>query len=265
MNKFFVYTRGRTGSTAIVDELDSHPHCVCHGEVFRRDPLKNPKVREAYDRLGLEYLKERLTNDKVVIPFGLWEMIDTGNRGNYRGYLEFVQDEAARKDKTAVGFKLLHNQSVEREGLLDVLKSGGFVAIHLIRRNVVRQVLSGMLAKQRGVYNRRNYDVPDEKYDIDVAELVRTIERNQKDVAAVDKQLRDGGFDYFSVYYEDFLAQRDSFFDLVLSRLNLAREQLKASDWTIMVPSDLRKVVNNYEEMEAAVVRIGLADMLTSQ
>ncbi len=75
MNKFFIYTRGRTGSSAIIDELNSHSECVCHGEVFRRNPLKNKTVREAYESMGQAYLKLRLNNDKAL-PYGLWQQLD---------------------------------------------------------------------------------------------------------------------------------------------------------------------------------------------
>ena len=55
MTRFFLYTRGRTGSTPIIDELDSHPQLECHQELFLPDPLQFKSIREAYEEHGERY------------------------------------------------------------------------------------------------------------------------------------------------------------------------------------------------------------------
>lgn len=262
MNKFFIFTRGRSGSTAIIDELNSHPQCVCHGEIFRRDPLRNPKVKKAYEEMGVEYLKLRLTNDQAI-PYGLWKKIEKNTHKSIIDYLDFLETDAASKGYGAMGFKFLHNYVVEMPDLLKNLKKYEYKAIHLIRRNVVRQVISGMVAAKRGVYNSRKYKVTHEKYLLDIKEFAIKIKLNIKQVNDADKMLAELGFSKFDIYYEDFLKDRNGFHRFILEKLGLSFDELTPSSFTIMVPSDLRTVIENYDEISKSARSLGFGHFLS--
>lgn len=261
VNKFFIFTRGRTGSTAIIDEVNSHPDCMCHGEIFLLDPLRYPKYKKPYEENGQKYLESVLKSDGVL-PRGLWKLVSGNEEKGLRDYLSYIENHAQDRGIEALGFKLLHNHARENEGILEILLERGYKAIHLIRKNVVRQVVSGMLAKQRGVYNTRKEDISERVYTIDMNELKTKISMNQTHVAAASKLIRDIGFDVVEIFYEDFVENRVSFHDRLAESIGIKSDSIKPTSYKVMVPEDLSAVITNYDEFEVQIRKMGLADLI---
>ncbi len=114
--KFLIFAQGRTGSTLLVDLLNTHSGIFCDGEIFNRQDV-----------------------GKVFFPF-LWVF----NRSR-RSFLE---------QKTCYGFKvkiyqLSKDQNFnEYEVLLKKLYGKGWKFIYLERENVIRHALSNLLAEE---------------------------------------------------------------------------------------------------------------------
>lgn len=126
---FIIITRGRSGSTLLVERLRSHSQIVCMGEVLgtgEREVTRSAKaILETPTRAGL-----------ASVPF-----------------LERYLWRPRPDDTNAVGMKLLYPHVLERlndEALLTRLKSAKI--LHLRRRNYLKSYISSIRVQETGVY-----------------------------------------------------------------------------------------------------------------
>lgn len=135
-NPYFVLlTKGRTGSSALVSDIDKHCSIVCHQELFTRGQPPTPGNVETFNQF------------RGSQPHA--------NLSDYLSYLS--QDAISSKGRLAlVGFKLLTNQLDEQRscGLWEFL-SAASLPIILLRRNPFDAGLSAAIARSRQVFNLR--------------------------------------------------------------------------------------------------------------
>jgi LPS sulfotransferase NodH len=127
-NRFVIFSMGRTGSTLLANLLNSHPQIACDGEIFTpsRWPRKLRPIARFWQRHPFPYLA-------------------------YRRVRTFL-----RNHKTIYGFKLHTkpdgSQLSDPGGFLHAAVQGGWKIIHLQRRFLFDQVISGTVAWQTGRY-----------------------------------------------------------------------------------------------------------------
>jgi len=251
LKKFVLVTRGRTGSTAIIDELDKSTQLCTAGELFRKGPF----------------------NERVLKRFSLIKPFDMWNKGNWlkqlvkfycsdtrRAHIYLTHAESLAQVKGAGGFgwKLLSHQLDERPFLQNLLKQKNYRAIYL-RRNNVRQVLSGMVASKRGIWNSVEKIDDDQVHYIDVKEFKWLVQWERECVKNDLIRLAAEGFDFIEVSYEGFCSDRQSFYNDIFNFLGLTPELPSPSNFVKMI-DDLRLVIENYDEVVAAAT--GLGEML---
>ncbi|WP_038246569.1 hypothetical protein [Ghiorsea bivora] len=277
--KFIVFTRGRTGSTAIVDEIDSHTKALCLQEPFI--PLEG--IKELMKALESGESYESVSKTRKFVPFELWlkqwrifcflrkrfywrRLRLVGEKGILRSYLRDLELNAINKGmerKVAFGFKLLVNHLDNWPKLSEVLYEGGYVVVYLERKNVVRKVLSGIVASKRGVYNRKNFQHVSENFEIDLDDFEMRV---RSELVLVEKEkdmLRKVGFDLLSVSYEDFLQNRNTFLRELFEFIGVDFELPKESEYSIMI-KDMKSTVSNYEALLERVETMGLKHLLES-
>lgn len=276
MQNFFIFTRGRTGSTAIVDELGKHPEITTMQELFIKLE-KAPRLLEAYQKYGKDFYKH-IESQFAVLPFDAWlkryskinlygfGSLYIGQGGCYtragltNRYLAMAE-KVVNKEGKKFGFKVLANHFDEWPDLRGVLKNRSYLAVYLERENVFRQVISGVVAKHRGVYNRKNYTPTEESFCVDLDEFEMLVRCEQAAVASEKEQLKQWGFDVHIVTYEDFVNERDLFFKHICECLGVSYTLPERTDYSVMI-SDLSKTVENYEDLVNKVKSMGLGDML---
>jgi len=275
MKGFIVFTQGRTGSTAIVDELGKHPQIACHQELFI-NRVNAPKLMEAYETYGTRFL-DHVENPYKVLPmefyyrqfhslklgrFGLF--FRDGTLYSQKKLLAHYLDELKNPSETAeaIGFKVLVNHFYKWPELYECLLAADYAAIYLERKNVVKKVLSGMVAEARGIYNRKNFTPPDEKYHIDVENFTKRIAWDLKQVSQEKRLLRDKGFELLEVSYEDFLADRNAFFEPICSFLGVDHIVPERSEYTIMVNKRADEIISNCTELREELKLIGMDEQL---
>lgn len=251
MEKFILVTRGRTGSTAVIDELGKSNVLVTTQELFIRFPvLKNS-----------DYYK-------LLVPFDLWEqekggwwtrLIPSRYREARRAnrYLLRVEELAQRQGAKGLGWKLLSHHFDERPFLSSLLRQHGYRAIYLKRKSV-RQVLSGMVAKQRGKYNSLEQIVDNKRYHIDLEKFKWHVQWERECVKNDCLRLKNDGFEFIEVNYEDYCDNREAFFGPIFNLLNLPLEIPPPSDFVKMI-DDLKAVIENYDEVAAVAAELGEA------
>jgi len=279
MNRFIIFTRGRTGSTAIVDELDSHPQISCIQEPFI--PLAGiPALQKSVEDHGRKFANT-FDRQPRFIPFEAWlrqwrciELFDKPyylvgmrlrNRMRlieyYLSMLEAQERRASHDMLHSFGFKLLINHFNNWPELEEVMRARGFKAVYLERKNVVRKVISGQVAQQRGIYNQKKYSPGKELYDLDLEDFEMRVRSELKLVGEEKAMLRSKGFPVLEISYEDFLEERAAFFHRLFDYLEVDHIDPRPTEYSVMI-TDLRKTVRNYSELVQRVEHLGLGTML---
>lgn len=147
-------------------------------------------------------------------------------------------------------------------GLIDELCRRGYGVVNVHRRNIIRLALSGLIANARGVFNRKNFQVPDESYEIDPNEFVRAINDIAHWTRYWDEEIARRKMRSIDVDYELFLVDREAFYGPIFQFLGVDRKVPKNSSFTRMTPRDLSTTIRNYEQIEAVVKVLGGEELL---
>lgn len=302
MNNFFMLTRGRTGSSAIIDELGT---------------ANISSQQELFADFSSDIAKETLKYySKLVPPFGIWKEILLGKDENIWGgkfllppsdrlasekmlcftisklykaapfmlqdnwltgrgaekfligqYLNGVERQACENKKSAFIFKVLSHHLITRRSLLKELTKREYRALFLIRKNVVRQALSGLIAEGRSaaegknLYNKKMDTGEHTPVIIDVDKFERCVAGEINGVANDRSLLEKSGIGYLEISYEDFCEKREEFYSEIFSFMGIDDELPKPTDFSIMV-QDIRKAVANFEDLEARVAMMGMKGAL---
>lgn len=233
--KVVVVTRGRTGSSAITQELGQAPGCRSEQEAFSLTP-----PAELFDFPAFETWRGNQAGDEVALG---------------HAYLAALETDARERGCDALFWKLLSNHCVERPYIGDLLRQRGYRAIHL-RRQPMRQVVSGLVAQQSGIYVTTDRRALRRRYHVDVEKLrqLTAVERfeTNRDEAWLYKH-RLGAVD---AAYEDYLADRSAFFARIYRGLGLPEALPDPTRFAVTIP-DLQAAIANYDEIRSVAEELG--------
>jgi hypothetical protein len=284
MNKFFMLTRGRTGSTAILDELGT-TNIFALQEVFTDDvgeerkhvqnevgnstlpfelwmePAQIAAVSKKliFDREsilvnlknGLNQILKLVCKHVPIFRGNSWVIGRVIERYLLNQYLEYIENIAFETNRDGIVFKVLSHQITTRRPLLGVLKRRGYKAILLVRKNVVRQVISGMIAEQRGVFNTKKFiSLPSCEIDLDRFEFSVSWELTCNE--ANRAILKQNNVEYIEISYEDFSKDRDNLYRKIFSYMGVSYQSPQITSYSIMIP-DIKSAITNFEELESKV------------
>jgi LPS sulfotransferase NodH len=142
--KFVVYGQSRSGSTLLVELINTHPEVRCDGELFNQDA----------DRIGNRVLLS------LVRAFPM-------------PYISYKRRRAAGK---AYGFKFLFYHLPMARQVMRMLALTGWKFVHVYRRNVARQSLSNIVAETTQRWHKREDDRATSRIRVSNAGLRREIE-----------------------------------------------------------------------------------------
>lgn len=212
--KFLIYGRGRSGSSLLVNHLNSHPDIVCDGE------LLNTRARIF---APLQYVRRhaRMSNASI---YGFKLLASQPSVGQQ------IADERA---------------------FVETLEASGFEVLHLYRRNLFRQVISRLVANHRGYFHRRTGDKPakDDPILIEPDALQKEFDRRRGYVEIENTVLE--GRKYFTICYEDDLeaqADRKRTIKRTLSHLGAAPMETSSS-LIRFTPKRLVDIIANTDEL----------------
>lgn len=228
MVKFTIqFQNKRVGSTFLQNAIDSHPDLAGVDEVFVNMAIK-PGIRKS-----------------GFVPY-LRSDVDTPE--------EYIEDIIKRThwDKKAVSMKLMYNQIGYHSGLLQYIKDNKIPIIHLMRKNLVEQVISFLKMAE---YN-------DNPVVISGKNLLDAVEEAKRLNKYWAKQLKDNIV--LTLYYEDIIGNTEkgktymateanmkicNFFNVKYQRLFATTKKKNKKDMSIYLPNieDVRKVFKNTE------------------
>jgi LPS sulfotransferase NodH len=237
--RFVVVAAPRTGSNWVCSMLNSHPEILCHHEIF------NPE--------GIHYALDHRAGDMDI---GTPEERDAAP-------LDFI-GRLWRRDfgKRLVGFKI--NRGQNEAAFRHLLADKGVSKLVLVRRNRVKTFVSEMVAEKTGrweSYGRADGDKPAGRLEVDVEALRRHVALNRDYYARVRGALRSSGQQYLEVTYENLKGEAE--WRNILRFLGVAPNARALTPATRKQnPRDLRDLISNYAQLEAALGGSELEDEL---
>jgi LPS sulfotransferase NodH len=247
---FVLLSKQRSGSTWVMDLLDSHPEICGYGELFHSGWYGRPRVGRNRDIL-------------------CWKSYAAIHRARtrlakLRLYFQYLDAEvfAYRPETPVVGFKLMYNQAATELGVVAYLSVHSVPVIHLIRRNHLDAVLSEETSLARGVFHAEvGAKIDRLQIDLDTPTLIERLEQREADVHAATQFFSTAQVPYREVYYEDLVADRRAL-DPVLALLGVQPDLPLSSSLMKINPTDHRKLISNYEAVRATLTGTRFADLL---
>lgn len=231
--KFVVLTIPRTGSNYLCSLLNAHPEILCHHEVFNASGI--------FCSLDLR--------SRASYYFGTLEERDR----DPLGFLERVWNRSF--GRPAVGIKLCRGQN--RAAFEAVLADAAVRKIVMRRHNRVKTYVSEMVAQLTGEWESYpGIRPPGERILLPVppAGLFRWVEHNETWYDEIGRRLAGSGQTPLALDYEDLFADGTSAVRRVLELLEVAADGPALAGATRKQnPTDLRRLVANFDELAAAL------------
>jgi hypothetical protein len=255
---FLIYSPGRSGSTAIADELSGTRSVVCFQEpIISIDSFPDEDkggLIDGFREGGIETLAQRRNS---VHRYGTVKLVDP--TATPASYLDMVEHHKGHTDKLAVGFKSVKGQIETFPDFWPEIAKRGYIAFCLTRRNFVKAALSAVIARQKGFYNteveEQLKEYREQKVVVPVDMLGDYITEFKDELRDAPNYLRKLGFVPHKFYYEDFLADREQFYLRMFDILGLPFEMPEKSTFKKLVPADLRDFIENHAEVEKFLKR----------
>ncbi len=216
--KFIVYGQSRSGSTLLIDLIDSHPEITCEGELLESDWGYLPS--------------NRLCSLVKLYPYPFF---------NYR----------RRLAKTKVyGFKLFCFHLRNKQKAIQRLSRTGWKIIYLKRNNLFEQTISNLIALEtKHWHSKPGFVVPTYKVTIPLARLEHSLKTRERWCAFEEASLQ--GIDFLQIEYEGDLKGahlHQQAADRVFSYLGLESTPVQ-SDFRKTDTRSYREILKNYDEI----------------
>lgn len=214
--KFFIFAQGRTGSTLLVQLLNSNPDIYCEGEILRR---------------------------KVLSPYHFVKAYSHRSQRPFFGFKVKI-------------YQLTTDQRIEHpKAFLERMLRDGWKLIYLQRTDIVRHAMSNVVAAHRRSFHHRTSQgaLKLEKFRVDAPNLIHRIKLRERWLRDEAEVLN--GFSYLPVHYETDLLHTDRHqetLNRVFDYLGVARATVKAQ--LVRTSKDkLADVIENYDEVLRAI------------
>lgn len=245
---FFVIAKQRSGSTWLMDLLNSHPEVMGLNELFMYDVYGSMPV---------------LTNDEIP-SWCSWSATHpvSGRLEQTRNYFRYL-DEVVLRDRdgiTAPGVKVMYNQATSALGVIAYIQQRGVRLIHLIRRNHLAAIVSAEAVKARSVAHA-NTDVAAVRIELEPESLLFRLNQRRGEVQQATAFFQSLGTPYVEVFYEDLLEKPETA-RVLLPFLGVADSEL-ASGLRKLNPRRVADSLSNADAVGDVLRGTAFADLLT--
>lgn len=237
---FVVLTRGRTGSTPVVADINQHPDVVCHQELFRPAPIRSPHdIAPSYEAVR-----------------------ESGRALSAEDYLKETERVAPAAQ---VGFKALLQDLGRHAGIglerfmLDNLR------ILYLTRDPVTSALSAAIANARGAFNR-HVSLSDKDYldrlakrvSLDPFEVVEGAKHQQYWDDYWRARLPEENVPHLVISYEEYVSDRLGLMSRIFGFMGVAEiASLPPTPYLKVTSEDVWSDIINADEVKKALGLLG--------
>jgi LPS sulfotransferase NodH len=250
LRPFVLLSKQRSGSTWLMDLLDSHPQVRVYAELFHASGYGRPRVGRNRDVL---YWKSYTALHPARTRME-----------KLRLYFQYLDSEVfrPRPGNAAVGFKLMYNQAATELGLLAYLCVRGVSVVHLIRRNHLDAILSEETSLLRGVAHAESGARLDElQIELDPLTLLKRLEQRESEIQSASRFLVAEQIPHHEVHYEDLVDDPEAL-EPIQNFLEVPESESLTSGLTKLNPTSHRRLISNYDEVREVLTGTRFADLL---
>jgi LPS sulfotransferase NodH len=241
MEKFIVLTTQRSGATFFIKQLSSHPQIACRPETVFTQDCKFKFF--SFDRPSSFYYKYRSSSPRRQIS----------HRFRRKQLVYGCLDDYWRtlpNNVRTIGFKLSYNHVKKYPAIAEWVREHDVRIIHFIRHNILKTILSLETAQRRQVYHSTQKVEP-VRIHLHPGKLLRNLTRRTR---AIEKyRAMFGDKPYLEVFYESFVADRDSETRRILQFLDIDEFMPLETDLVKLNPNSIEDIIENYEKVAKAL------------
>jgi LPS sulfotransferase NodH len=233
--RFIIVATQRTGSTWLVDKLNSHPGIAAYEELFLAQEAHHGTWGSEDKEFFYAYYARRAR--RPWLP------------GRVLWSLRYLEEVYSTPSTEAVGLKLMYGQLRAYPWLLAYLPVRRVRVVHLVRTNLLDVILSRKTAEARRQYHARASDRVDHiAVHLEAEQLVSQLESLQGSVDTIRRLLRLLPTPSLETSYER-LTTSEAALDELLHFLNVTSTPL-SSRLTKLNREPRQSLIANYEEVE---------------
>lgn len=219
--KFIVLSTQRSGSTWLIDKLNSHPQIKAYSELLKDDGIGYPKFGE------------------LDFPFYNQFKVVNKNKDALKQYLNELYSNGE-----TVGFKLMYNQHDSYPSIIDYVSNNDIKIIHLYRKSILDTYISKVVAAQSQQYHRIGTTESDDlSVLIDIPTFMAFLDKSILQLNKFKKLYKDS----LEITYEELISNKNTFKELQFF-LGVKQSKLKSSLKKI-IKTDKRDLIVNYQEV----------------
>ncbi len=247
LTAFAIATRGRTGSTALVGDLDQHPDILCHQEILRSIGAAESSI----DRDCTSLLSYRASNPEATAE----------------EYFNLLIAQSMRPGLKALGMKVLLNHFEGHGSIkpLEFMVENGFRFIYLVR-NSVNEAVSGAIAAKRGAYNLQLSQATPElrakllrPVELDPQPLVKSVKMANHWRTKFGERLTGLNANFITVTYEDYVSRKMETLNGIYAFLGVAPSTEDPEvRWTKMTSASVWDDIVNADAVKEALQEAGI-------
>jgi len=241
VTRFIVLSTQRSGSTWVVDMLNSHPRVLAYSELFMHGGEGTPRWGREQDLPYWQTFIADKGGGRAARTFWLWRYLD-------RAY-------ARRPGIDAIGFKLMYSQLTPvARPLVPALWLRRVRIIHLTRRNALDVVLSKEAgAARQGVLHARSGEAVEAvRVRLRTEDLLERMAAHEREVDSARTSFRRIGLPYQEVAYEDLVRDEERGFESLFRFLGVEPKTVSSSLQKVN-PTSHEELIENYGEVRDAL------------
>lgn len=252
LGRFAVVSSPRSGTTWLVDLLNSHPQIACFSEIFLHDHFGNMPHGGRQDAPTWD-------------SFSTLRLPGLGPRKRLQLYFEYLDREiySNRHGAPAVGFKLMYSHAERGFGIPAYLKLARVSLVHLVRENHLDVLLSEETLRARKYHHAApGAEVPVVQVELEAATLAHRLARFEAAIDAGRADFKTLGTPWLEVTYEELL-EDPAKINRILEFLGVERcAESLTSQFKKLNPTDHRQTIANYDEVRKALRTTRFAGLL---
>ena len=253
MKNFVVVTTQRSGSTWLIDKLNSHPKITAFEGVF----MLNSEVGSVtkHGEKGLVKWNTHRLNNKSGInlrPASIYK---------YLSELYSPSDKSASESR---GFKLMYNELMRYPEIFAFLVRRRIHIVHLYRENIFDVIISNHVLKQSGTahYEDESSRPTGTKIHVDLRTLKSRMYKRWFGFKVICFLLRSLPSSYHSVSYES-LCQDEAAFNKIIQFLGYSDEDVALKSSLVKINrSSYEDTVVNFDEVKRVIGSTRFAHMI---
>jgi LPS sulfotransferase NodH len=242
--KFVLLAKQRSGSTWVIDLLNSHPDVVGYSELFDY---------QCWNGTDLVGGSTCMNWNTFVAKFHTDHGREPSRTEQRQLFPQFLSRHAFADERAkAVGFKLMYNQAVSHPAIPQYLQQHKVHCLHLVRHNLLDGIVSQDAVANRG-FAHAGTRAESQATIIDPASIILRLDRRATEIAAAREFAEFLNLPIHEISYED-LCSNPTAISNALKFLNVDSGAVElTSQLQKMSANTHRETIANFEAIEQAI------------